>query len=66
MDTYILSQMNSLSYDTVSRHDLDMYILLPTGGTSFQYDTVNRLTVQIYTYFHLKKALMFSMILSIV
>jgi len=62
MDTYILSRRNSLSYDTVSRHDLDMYMLLPTEGTYFQYDIVNRLTVHIYTYFHPQKTLIFCVI----
>lgn len=65
MDTCILLRRDWLSNDTVSRHNLGMYMLSPTEGTYFQYD-VNRLTVQICTYFHLKKALIFSMILSIV
>jgi len=39
-----------------------MYILSPKEGTYFQYDIVNRLKVQLCTYFDPQKALIFCVI----
>jgi hypothetical protein len=54
---HTLAEALSVLLNCQSSHDLDMYIPSPTEGTHFLCDIVNRLAIQICTYFHLGKAL---------